>query len=72
MDPISINYTSAPFPVDRPRFGRHVLPCVVDVCISELLLLDYRAERPGSSVRLLSGVRRGRSGIGWNDDAVLG
>ena len=22
--------------VDRPRFGRHVLPCVVDVCISEI------------------------------------
>ena len=22
--------------LDRPRFGRHVLPCVVDVCISEL------------------------------------
>lgn len=24
------------FPWTAPRFGRHVLPCVVDVCISEL------------------------------------
>ena len=54
--------SSTPFrPVDRPRFGRHVLSCVVDVCISEPApRLPSRRGR-GGAVRLLTTVRRGLS-----------
>jgi hypothetical protein len=34
-EPVNASGSEAAAGADRPRFGRHVLPCVVDVCISE-------------------------------------
>jgi hypothetical protein len=60
--------------LDRPRFGRHDLAVVVDVCISELMSLfcDCGSERPRVGVRLLISACRGLSGIGWKLEGVVG
>ena len=40
--------------------------------VSASFLCDYRAERPPVAVRPLISACRGLSGIGWNEDAVVG
>jgi hypothetical protein len=48
-------------PVDRPRFGRHVLAVVVLVVVSASLLCDYRSERPHAPFSSLTSLWRGLS-----------